>query len=263
MQTKQYLSFAIKIAKQNGALFKKYFGNVGKIKIKNHDFRNQVTKTDLQIEKNVRKAIAKTYPAHKIIGEEFKQPLTQKNDLVWIIDPIDGTTNYIQGIPLCCISIALWDKDGPLVGVLFNPVTNEMFSAGRKNGAFLNNKKIRVSQTSKLLSSLGGIGWLKPLEGIKITKNILPFCRKVRVLATSAWQIGMVAQGSLDFYATCDINIWDFAAAACILQEAGGSLVDFKNKPITLHTKTIIASNKKLQNELFKNLSQNDLSPKK
>jgi fructose-1,6-bisphosphatase/inositol monophosphatase family enzyme len=142
----QYLKIAVDAAKKAGTTFKKNFGKPKDVQMKNNDFRNLVTEVDKAIENQIRKTIVSKFPTHKIIGEEYSKDEVGKNDLVWIIDPIDGTTNYIQGLPFCCVSIALWDNKGPLVAALFNPILNQLFTASRGHGAKLNSRPIKVSK---------------------------------------------------------------------------------------------------------------------
>ncbi len=251
----QYLFLAVTVAKANGGVFKKYFGHVGQVMIKNNDPRNLVTKVDRQIETNIRAEILKKFPDAKIIGEEFGGCTLAKNDIVWIIDPIDGTTNYIRGIPLCCISIGVWDSKGPLLGVVYNPVTEQIYTALRGKSAFLNGKRIKVSNISKLSEASGGIGWLNPTDGKKMFNSIIDDARKVRVLATSSWQTCLVASGQFDYYTTKYVNIWDVAGPLAILKEAGGKFTDFKGNILKINLKEIIASNGKIQSELVKKLA--------
>lgn len=156
----QYLKVAIAAAKDSGKIFKKYFGHPQHIKTKNGNPRDLVTDVDLAIEKQFRELINKKYPGHLVLGEEFGAPKTiANNKLIWIIDPIDGTTNFTQGVPLCCISIALWDKNGPLVGVVYNPITNNLFSASKNRGAFKNGKRIHTSSVPAANKTYGAVGW--------------------------------------------------------------------------------------------------------
>lgn len=253
----KYLRTAVLAAKKSGPIFKKYFGRATGIEMKNNDFRDLVTAIDKKIELRIRKAILKNFPTHKIIGEEFAKDDVLKNDLVWIIDPIDGTTNYIQGLPLACICIALWDKQGPLAAVVYNPVANQLFSALRGHGAFLNGKKIRASKEKNLKYALGGVGWLKVEKGIKLFNLMAKHCRKLRILASSAWQICLVGGANYDFQISYKIKIWDYAAAMLVAQEAGGLVTDWKGRPVTLKTRSIVASNGKVHPQiisLLKNL---------
>lgn len=250
----KYLKLAEKAAKNSGPIFKKYFGHPGIVNIKNNDPMNLVTEIDLKIERSIRNQILKEFPQAKIIGEEFGSCAIEKDDIVWIIDPIDGTTNFIHGIPLCCISIGVWDHKGPVAGAVYNPIINQIYTAQRGKGAFLNGKKITPSKITSLKNSSGSIGWRSPEKGSEIFSKITKMTRKVRVLASSAWQTCLVASGQMDFYATTDVNIWDVAGPLAVLSEAGGGFSDFNGKAIGIDLTQIIASNKKLHKELVNTL---------
>lgn len=254
ISNQQYLKVAVEAAKKCGPLFSKYFGNAKDIQMKNNDPRNLVTEIDKAIEQQIRKTIVKKFPAHKIIGEEYSQDIVNKTDWVWIIDPIDGTTNYIQGIPLCCISIALWSHKGPQVGVIYNPILNQLFTAIAGKGAKLNNLTIKASKKNKLENAFGGVGWLKVKQGIKLFSIMANNSRKLRVLATSALQICLVASGNLDFYVTNDIKIWDFAAAIVIAKEAGAKITDWQGRRPDLNTISMVATNGKIHQQLLSKL---------
>lgn len=246
----KYLKVALDAAKASEQTFKKYFGNAGKISIKNGDPRNQVTAIDLKIERLIRQKINRAFPGAKIIGEEYGSSKLNPEDVVWIIDPIDGTTNYIRGIPLTCISIGIWDSNGPLAGVVANPILNQTYTALRGHGAFLNGKRIKTSKISALDSASGAIGWLSPKNAKKIFDQTVGFSRKIRVLASSAWQTCMVASGQLDYYTTHDVHVWDVAGPMAILSEAGGKATDFKGRELKINMLEIIASNGKIHNQL-------------
>ncbi|MBI3231873.1 MAG: inositol monophosphatase [Candidatus Doudnabacteria bacterium] len=254
MDNQKYLKVAIQAAKQSGPIFKKFFGNAGRAKMKNGDPRNLVTKIDLRIERHIRKTILKSFPGAKIIGEEYGSSKLKTNDVVWLIDPIDGTNNYIRGVPFSCISIGVWDGKGPLSGVVYNPIINQIYTALRGQGAFLNGKRIHVSNISKLNSTSGAIGWLTPGQGKKTFNQLINAVRKLRVFASSSWQTCMVASGQLDYFTTRDVHIWDVGGPLAILQEAGGKFTDFKGNPLKISLLEIVASNGKLQNELINKL---------
>ena len=256
MTNENYLKVAVAAAKTSGPLFVKYFGDARDIQMKNGDPANLVTEIDKAIENKIRKLISVNFPKHKIIGEEYTRDVVGPKDLVWIIDPIDGTTNYIHGLPLCCISIALWDARGPVAAVVYNPILKQLFSAARGRGAKLNSKPITVSKIKKLNHALGGIGWLKVEKGLGIFSIMAKACRKLRVFASGAMQICFVASGKYDFYATGHINICDFAAGVLIASEAGATVTDVRGKKITLETKTIITSNGNIHDELVNKLKK-------
>ncbi len=249
-QNQQYLKVAVGAAKKAAPLFKKYFGKPKTVLQKNGNPRDLVTEIDGQIERIIKKTIHQTFPGHAIMGEEYGLQGKNKN-FRWFIDPIDGTGNYIQGLALCCISIGLWDEKGPLVSVVFEPVNNLFYTAVRGKGAFLNGGKLKISKTKKLISAVGGIGWLEAKNGIKLFSRVVKKCRKVRALASSTLQICFVAQGILDFYVTADIHSWDFAAAILFVTEAGGRISQIDGKKISKNSLSIIASNGKIHNELI------------
>ncbi len=254
MNNQDYLKIAIQAAKACGPMFKKTFGNAPGVTSKNNDPANLVTETDKAIELKIRKMLNKNFPSHKIIGEEFSKDVVGKKDFVWAIDPIDGTTNYIHGLPFCCISIGLWDGQGPLVAALYNPLLKQLFTAIRGKGAWLNQKPIKTSNQKKLKDAFGALGWMNMDDGIKLFADIVKNSRRPRVLASSALQICLVASGNLDYYATTDVKIWDFAAAVLVLTEAGGQVSDLRGRRPGLKTEKIVASNGKIHSQLLKAL---------
>ena len=253
MINQDYLKVGTGAAKQSAKIFNKFFGKPKNISSKSQDPRNLVTEVDLDIETQIRKYILKRFPTHKFIGEEFGTETLEKNDFVWIIDPIDGTTNYIQGFPVCCISIALWDKHGPLVGVVYNPILKQLFTAIRGQGAFLNGKKIKTSSVKLLQQSYGGYGWSRNVD--KASKNfpiLVKTLNKIRTIGSCTLELCLVAMGVYDFYVQAQINVWDFAAAVLILTEAGGKATDWTGKKIGMETVTLTASNPYIHNQLLK-----------
>ena len=253
MNNEQYLRVAIKAAKKAGPIFKKYFGNAGQVETKGGNHRNLVTKVDRKIELLIRKKISTKFPTHKIVGEEFKNELFSKHDLVWFVDPIDGTANFIYGFPFCCISIALWNKDGPVIGVVFNPILDEIYWATKNNGAYLNGKRISISKETDISRAYGGYGWgRKVAVAQKYFPRLVKNLNKIRAIGTTASEVALVAKGVYDFHIQAEIKIWDFAAAALILTEAGGKITDWEGNPISVKTKKLAASNGKIHKELLK-----------
>ena len=228
--------------------------------MKNNDPRDLVTEIDKKIESQIRKSLLKRFPKHKIIGEEFGSGEIKKNDLIWILDPIDGTTNYIQGLPFCCVSIGLWDGKGPLVGVVYNPVLNYLFTAERGKGAFLNGKKIRVSDNRQLNRSFGGFGWGRNIDKAAVNfPKLVRLLHKIRTLGSATLEMCFCATGVFDFHIQSEINIWDFAACALVVQEAGGKITQLDGKNVGLKTRAIIASNGKIHGELISDFKKSVL----
>ena len=231
--TQKFLNVALAAMKKAEPVFRKSFGKPLTIGTKGHP-RDWVTNIDKEIEQIFIAEIKKNFPEHEIVGEEFSATLVPKGKYVWYLDPIDGTTQYIHGIPFCCISAALVDEKGPLIGVISNPETGELFHAIRGGGAFKNGKKISVSTTNKLTTSLGGIGWTDTEGPEKLFANLVPLLGKIRVFASSALQLCLVGDGRLDSYVVTGISAWDVAAGILIAAEAGGKVSDFKGSASAL-----------------------------
>ncbi|MCX6797472.1 MAG: inositol monophosphatase [Candidatus Doudnabacteria bacterium] len=251
----KYYQVALAAVKQAAVVFKKNFGCPKTVSIKGGNYRNLLTEVDGKIEKMIRQKIHQHFPNHKIIGEELGWKKNGKNDMVWIIDPIDGTTNFSRGIPLCCISLALWDKDSPRLGIIYNPITNQLYSAQKGKGAKLNGKKIKVSKISKFADSIGGISWSLNLEAAsKMFPKIIKSSRKNRALGSAAYQLCLVAEGAYDHLIINDAHIWDIAAGMLIITEAGGKISDWEGKRPDYKIRNLIASNGKIHNEILKKL---------
>ncbi len=249
----KYLKVALSAAKTAGKIFKASFGKPKDVQIKNNDPRNLVTEIDRQIETQIRKTILKRFPNHKIIGEEFGGQQISKNDLIWIIDPIDGTTNYIQGLPLCCVSIALWQSETPLAAVVYNPVLGQLFSAAKGQGAFLNGRRLKVSSKKSLKLAFGGFGWGRNIHKAQVNfPRLLPLLHKIRTLGSATLEMCFTAMGVFDFHIQSEINVWDFAAAALIVAEAGGRVTQLDGKSLTIDSKSFLASNGRIHGQMIK-----------
>lgn len=252
-----YLSVAERAVLKNAPLFKKYFGRPKTVKSKSQDLRNMVTEVDLAIEKNIRQTLKKAFPTHTIIGEELGDGQLNTNGFYWAIDPIDGTNNFIQGVPLCCISLALWQKDTPVAAAIYNPITKELFTAEKGKGAKLNDKKIHVSKIDSLNRAYGGVGWSSDKNKAKqLFNRMIESSGKIRALGSSALELCYVANAEFDFFTTSDIKFWDFAAGCLILTEAGGKVSQINGKSLNLKSLDLLSSNSKLQKQLF-NLLKN------
>ncbi len=255
----RYLKVAEKAALESGKVFKKFFGHATGIHEKKHEKRNLVTDSDLAIETIIRKHISQAFPDHHVLGEEFGGlPKISKGQFLWLIDPIDGTNNFAQGIPLSCISIGLWDYQGPLVAVVYNPTTEALYTAERGKGVKLNGKLLSVSKVADPMESLGGVGWTRSnskKERAKLFRVGVEKFAKARALGTTALQMCFIADSKMDFYFGIGMYIWDIAAAALIITEAGGKVTDIHGKPLTLSARSVVASNGKLHNYIIKNLS--------
>lgn len=182
------------------------------------------TQMDIESEKLIVGEILKSRPDDGLLGEEgANKPST--SGVTWVIDPIDGTVNYLYDIPGWCISIAAKDSDGAMVGVVYSPATNSLWKASRGNGAFLNDQPISCNEPVALDRALVGSGFAYDIEKRKIQASLiarlLPEIRDLRRLGACAVDICHVATGSLDAYFEAGVNEWDYAAAGLIATEAG------------------------------------------
>jgi myo-inositol-1(or 4)-monophosphatase len=215
---------------------------------------NLVTEADHAAEKAIFEVIRASFPEHYILSEESGE-LIQDSNYKWIIDPIDGTVNFANGIPICCVSIAV-EKDGQMVlGAVYNPVMNEFFFAERGQGAYLNDKRIYVSEQSELIKACMVTGF--PYTYLDMPNGPLQvferFIRKgipVRRLGSAAIDLCWVAAGRFDGFYEHKLNAWDSAAGFLLVEEAGGKVTDFKGEHYSPYQPHIVATNGKIHDEL-------------
>ncbi len=215
---------------------------------------NLVTEADHAAEEAIFEVIKKDFPDHYILSEEAGE-IAQDSNYKWIIDPIDGTVNFANGIPICCVSIAV-EKDGKMImGAVYNPLMNEFFFAERGQGAYLNDKRIYVSEQQELLKACMVTGF--PYTYLDMPNGPLQvferFIRKgipVRRLGSAAIDLCWVAAGRFDGFYEHKLNAWDSAAGFLLVEEAGGKVTDFKGDHYSPYQPHIVATNGKIHNEL-------------
>ncbi len=228
-----YSDFAIKIAKKAGKILMKYQTREFQIKFKGGDNRNIVTEVDHISEDFIVKSIKKKFPTHCVLSEEGGDCGIKPSNYRWIIDPIDGTTNFAHGFNFFCVSIAL-EKDGEvIVGVVHAPMMKETFHAIKGKGAFLNNKKIKVSATNSLSSTLIAAGKTKYQKAFIEAQGI-------RRIGSAALELAYIAAGKLDAFMVSKLYYWDIAAGKLILDEAGGKITNFQGSPVKIEDNAII-----------------------
>lgn len=249
------IEVAKKAAKEAGEILKIRFIGYNPTTLKQDT--SLVTESDKLSEEKIISIIQKNFPSHSIQAEE--SGLTDKNsEYLWVIDPLDGTTNYATKIPFFSISIALLKKDTLHVGVVYDPIHDQLFSAIKNEEAQLNDRSIQVSDQTELGKSM--IGYARPSihkEGfIKIFSKVEQATRTPKILGSIALQLAYVAAGMLDAVILLKPSFWDLAAGALLVEEAGGKVTDFKGNPWSIVTEHILASNGKIHNEIleiFKN----------
>ncbi|MFA6486556.1 MAG: inositol monophosphatase family protein [Candidatus Magasanikbacteria bacterium] len=215
-----------------GKLLKSYFGHLDSYSAKGGNPRDYVTKADLASEKLIKKIILDKFPNHNFWGEESGKT-DKTSNFTWVVDPLDGTSNFVLNIPMYSVSIALMKNNEVVLGVVYIPQTDELFWAQKSKGAFCNGKKIHVSNTKKLSDAIGSIEyWSK--DNTRIEKGLEEFnfyarkIKKIRYLSSTVFEMCRVAKGNLDF-CIMDSTVLDIAAASFIIHEASGKcLVDGK-----------------------------------
>ena len=237
------LNLMIKAAEKASKSIIRDFGEVEKLQVSKKGPNDFVTKTDKLVEKIIIEELLKSKKNYSFITEETGMIKNKDKKNIWIIDPIDGTTNFLHGIPHFAISIALKSHDEILSGLIFDPIKDEMFYAEKDKGAFLNNKRLRVSKKSSLDNCLFGSNH----QGLKFS-NL-----NMRCSGCAALDLAYVASGRLDGYFHNNINLWDVAAGVVIVREAGG-LVNDINK-FDINKINIRASNSSISDKMHEKLT--------
>ncbi len=240
------LQIATQAVKKAEPTFRKYFGTKTQVKKKGGNPLDLVSYADKKIEKEIRDFLFKKFPAYGFIGEESGH-FNSNAKLIWTLDPIDGTANYLQGLSYCATSLALLQNGKPVVGVISAPILGLLYTGSYKNGSWLNGTKLNAAKEQEIKNAFGTIGWGRDVQfGVKIIPKILPKIRKLRVPGSAVLSICYVAQGIFDFYVHKRMNIWDYAAGQIIVEEAGGIFLETKKPQIQ------IAGNKILVPKLLK-----------
>lgn len=248
MNIKKLLSLGILAAEKGGNTLLNYFEKIEITKNKNKNLRDLVTEVDLLSENEIIKTIKTKYKNHNYLAEE-KGFEDNKSDYTWIIDPLDGTVNYIKGIKFCAISIALKYKSEVIIGVVFNPFLKEMFYASKNNGAFLNGNKIQVSDNKKLQDSLFVSAFSSDIDSVKKKREYRKFGEMNNQslgtlrIGSAALALAYLAKGSIDGFWGKDLHIWDVEAGICLVNEAKGKV--FQNK-LSKFKKTVLAGNENI-----------------
>ena len=235
--------------------------------VKKKGLRDLVTEVDLQSEAWIVSKILNKWPEHSILAEEGGTSHTSLKDSTfrWIIDPLDGTTNYAHGYPFFSVSIALEISGVLAVGCVYNPIAGELFSARRGGGAFLNGERIRVSSEKKLSNSLVCTGFSynrdKILKNLALFHQIMLEARAVRRDGSAALDLCYVACGRFEAFWEISLNPWDIAGGLLIVQEAGGVVSHFDETACGVSGEEILASNEYVHKEIASILNM-PLAPK-
>ena len=236
---------AIEAAKAAGALLKENLGNAGMIEFKGEI--DLVTEMDRRAEDLILGKIKENFPGHGVLTEESAGH-TSSSGYRWIVDPLDGTTNYAHSLPVFCVSIAFEDEGSVIFGTVYDPVLDELFTAERGKGAYLNGRPINVSKTDGLPVSLLATGF--PYDVRTSSNNNLDHfsdfairVQAIRRMGSAALDLCYTACGRFDAFWELKLRPWDVAAAGLIVEEAGGMITDFRGAPFSVYGQETLASN--------------------
>ena len=236
------LNIMIKAAEKASKILIRDFGELEKLQVSLKGPLDFVTNSDKKVEKILIEELSKYRKKYSFITEETGKIKNQDKDNIWIIDPIDGTTNFLHGVPHFSISIALQSKDEIVSGLVFDPIKNEMFYAEKNNGAYFNNQRIRVSKKKKLEECLFATGGKKDItSGLNIRKS-----------GSAALDMAYVGSGRYDGYFQHNLKIWDIAAGIIIIKEAGGKINDIN---FTSDELSVLAASNSIYEKMIENLN--------
>lgn len=265
---KSFTAVAINCAAKAGEWMTTKLGNHASLEIKSsaHDL---VTEVDKGAERLIRNLIGTHFPHHSFLGEEGVEPGPEASakaladaseaEYLWIVDPIDGTTNFVHGFPFFCVSIALAYRGEVIVGVVYDPIKNELFIAEKGKGAYVSGKRMAVSSEETMRDSLIATGLpadqhhALPLN-LKGIASIAPKVRNLRISGSAALHMAYVAAGRLSGFWEIGLNSWDIAAGSLLIQESGGQVTDASGKPYNLAVRDVVATNGYIHKELTEEL---------
>ena len=255
------LTTAVKAARRAGNIINRGARDLDLLTVTAKGPKDFVSEVDREAERVIVETLHATYPDHAILAEEGTG--RDKNvaaEHVWIIDPLDGTTNFLHGFPQYCVSIALAHKGVVTQGVIFDPVRNDLFTATRGRGAFLNDRRIRVSRRQHLRDCLIGTGF--PFRDgsfldtyLQMMRTMITHTAGLRRPGAAALDLAYVAAGSYDGFFEVGLNAWDVAAGSLLVLEAGGLIGDLQGEGDYLHGGQVIAANPKIFSQMVQTLS--------
>ena len=255
------LNVAIKAARAAGAIINRASLDLEALRINTKGSNDFVTEVDHAAEGVIIETLLGAYPDHGILAEESGRTRGAKHsEYIWIIDPLDGTTNFIHGLPMYCVSIALTHRGVVQQAVVYDPTRNDLFYASKGRGAFLNDRRLRVSKRTRMSDSLIGTGF--PFRRgdnfkryVKMFEEVMQSCAGLRRPGAAAVDVCYVAAGYYDAFFETGLQPWDVAAGSLIIAEAGGLVGNFTGEADYLHQREVVAGNPKIYAQLVTMLS--------
>ena len=255
------LNIAINAARAAGKIIIRQINYVQDLSVNEKSRNDFVSEVDRQAEAVIIDTIHRYYPGHGILAEESGRSGNRSNEYVWIIDPLDGTTNYLHGFPQYAVSIALQHKGVLQQGVIYDPLRDELFTAGRGHGAYLNDRRIRVSKQKHLHGALLGTGFpfregARTEQYLETLKVFFAVTAGIRRAGAAALDLAYVACGRLDGFWESGLKSWDMAAGVLLIEEAGGLVSDFSGGDSFLAKGAIVAANPDIHKEMLASFCQ-------
>ncbi|HLX25130.1 MAG TPA: inositol monophosphatase family protein [Usitatibacter sp.] len=254
------LNTAVKAARKAGSIITRASFDLEKLTVRSKQQKDYVSEVDHAAEDAILSVLREAYPDHAILAEESGRS-DAKSEYLWVVDPLDGTTNFLHGFPQYCVSIGMLHKGVPTQGVIFDPNRNELFTATRGVGAYLNDKRIRVSKTDRLEAALMGTGFpFREVSNIddyiRMMRNIMLATSGIRRPGAAALDLAWVAAGRIDGFWEIGLSPWDMAAGALLVREAGGLIGDLEGNDTFMESGRVVASNAKLFSAILQTLKQ-------
>ena len=246
----------VKVCRKAAKILIRDFGEIENLQVSLKGPGNFVTASDLKVEKILVEELQKARPTYSILSEEIGE-INNDESFKWIIDPIDGTSNFLHGIPHFAISIGLEHDKEIICGIIYDPIKDEMFTAEKGNGAYVNNKRMRVSSRSKLKDCIIFTGGPRQNPKDKELffveyKNFSSVVKTpIRKMGSASLDIAYVAAGRCDGFWQRNLNYWDYAAGIILVKESGGFVTDFNGENGYIQNKTILVTNSKINNEMI------------
>ncbi len=254
------LDIAIRAAKEAGQFLKESVGKVKNVEMKKGEERNLVSEIDKGSEAKIIEIIKGHFPNHGILAEESGgSSLTE--EYRWIIDPLDGTTNFLHAVPIFSVTIAVEHRGTVIAGVTYDPNLDELFTAEKGGGAYLNGNKLKVSRASEMINSLFVTGFPYDIENnpdhpAEHFVNFLAATQGLRRLGSAALDLAYVASGRFDGFWEVALNPWDMAAGVLFVHEAGGQTTDFRGAVVDIYKKQVLATNGLVHQAALKTLAK-------
>ncbi len=255
------LNIAVKAARAAGAIINRAALDLDLLKISSKGPNDFVSEVDQAAEQAIIDILLQAYPGHGILAEESGRAHGAKNsEFVWIIDPLDGTTNFLHGFPVYAVSIALAHRGQVQQGVVYDPTRNDLFYASRGRGAFLNDRRLRVSKRTRMDEALIGTGF--PFRKgdnfkryVKMFEEVMQNCAGLRRPGAAALDLCYVAAGYYDGFFETGLNPWDIAAGSLMITEAGGLIGNFTGEADYLHQREVVAGTPKVYGQMVQMLA--------